>query len=253
MTLRIPSRLFIIAALAPFVLGLASCQKAADDAGSAASQAALAKVAAPAGKVWSDVVDVTADGGYLMGNPNAPVKLIEYGSLSCGHCAKFSVEGFEKLTKDYVASGRVSLEFRSFAIHPIDIPLTMLATCGDKASFFPLIEQIYTNFQPLMDRIYQADAQQKAQAAMSLPEKQRFVVAADALGMTEFFAQRGLSVDQANSCLANFAKASEVAKRADDYGKAGIESTPTLLINGAKVAGSTWQEIETALQRAGAQ
>lgn len=247
-------RILAFAALAPLALGLAACKKddAADSGQPAAASAPIAKIAPPAGKAWTDVVDANADGGVVMGNPNAPIKVIEYGSLSCPHCAKLAQDGFAKLTGDYVASGRVSLEFRSFAIHPVDVPLTMLVRCAPKESFFALAEQIYQNFEPVMNKVYDQAVQTKVQAAMSLPENQRFPAAADAMGLTEFFAARGIPVDQSHACLADFAKANEVAAHSDAYGKQGIDSTPTLFVNGAKITGNTWAELEAELQRAGA-
>ncbi|MFD2578185.1 hypothetical protein ACFSTD_05280 [Novosphingobium colocasiae] len=71
-------------ALVPLALALAACGKKDDAAPAAlASGDPVAKIAAPAGKAWADMVEVTADGGYRLGNPEAPIKLIEYGSLSC--------------------------------------------------------------------------------------------------------------------------------------------------------------------------
>ena len=79
-----------------------------------------------------------------MGNPNAPIKVVEYGALSCPHCAKLSNAGSKTLVDKYVNSGRVSYEFRSYIIHgSIDVVLTMLVQCADKSAFFPLVEQIY--------------------------------------------------------------------------------------------------------------
>ncbi len=253
MTLHFPARFAIAAAIAPLVLGLAACKK--DDAASSgpvAESSPLAKVAAPAGKAWNDMVEPSADGGMVMGNPAAPIKLVEYGSLSCPHCARMAAEGFPKLTSDYVPSGRVSLEYRSFAIHPIDVPMTMLVNCAPKESFFPLVEQIYGNFDSLLGGAETKEALANADKAMSLPENQRFIAVAAAQGLTPFFAARGISVDQSNTCLSNFAKANEVAAHSKAYSDAGIDSTPTMFINGSKVEGNTWAEVEAALQRAGA-
>lgn len=257
MARRIPSRLFLAAALAPLALGLAACKKEGTAAGSEntplAESTPLAKIAAPAGKAWSDTVEITPEGGYRMGNPNAPIKLIEYGSLSCPHCARLAQEGFPKLMNEYVASGRVSLEFRSFAIHAEDYPLTILTQCGPKETFFPLAEQVYTNFESFFGAMYTDAVQAQVAKAKVLPENQRFVELARVEGMTAFFAQRGLSADQANSCLADPAKAQAISKHAEDYGKVGIESTPTLIVNGSKLPeGSSWADLEAALQRAGA-
>ena len=248
---RASTRRIVFAALAlPLALSLAACNNGGTEQKGELSGQPVPTVAPPAGKAWTEVVTKTPEGGYLMGNPNAPIKLIEYGSLSCPHCAKLAQEGFAKLTETYVASGRVSFEFRSFAIHPQDVPLTVLASCGTTEAFIPLVEQVYANFDAVATST-QAGAQ-KAEAAMALPENQRFVVFAESTGYTDFFAARGISKDQANACLADFSRASAVAKQSEQYGKDGIDSTPTLLINGTKIEGNTWAELEPALQRAGA-
>jgi protein-disulfide isomerase len=130
----------------PLTLGLAACGKK-DDAGGPAAQSAqaLPTVAAPAGKAWSDVVSKTTEGGYVMGNPDAPIKLIEFGSLTCPHCAEFEEKGFPKLRDTYVNSGRVSLEFRNFVRDPFDTTMAMLTHCGTPDSFFALTQQVYAN------------------------------------------------------------------------------------------------------------
>lgn len=237
-------------AAVPLALGLTACKKDDAAAGSPASGAPVAKVAAPAGTAWSDQVEVTKDGGYRMGNPNAPIKLVEYGSLSCPHCAHLAEEGYQKLVNDYVDSGRVSYEYRSFAIHSIDVPLTILVKCADKAAFFPLVDQLYADQPAIMDKV-EKNAKQ-AEAQMQLPPNQRFVAVSDTLGFTEFFAQRGLPVAKAKACLADPAAATAVAKFAQDAGAQGIDSTPTLIINGSKIDGATWAELEPALKAAGA-
>lgn len=242
-------RHFALAAALPLALGLAACGKQEDEAAGPSSEP-IARIAPPAGKAWEETVVKTADGGYHMGNPDAPIKLVEYGSLSCPGCARLAIDGFQKLTKDYVASGRVSFEFRSFAIHPQDVPLTVLAACGTPEAFIARAEQLYTNFDAVSAATQQGA--EKAQQAMQLPDNQRFVAIADAMGFTDFFAARGVAKDQAHSCLADINAASEIAARVEQYSKEGIDSTPTLVINGTKIAGNSWAELEAALQRAGA-
>lgn len=242
-------RLTALVALAPLSLGLAACNKDAASTDGGATAAPVAAVPPPAGKAWLDVVSVTPDGGYVMGNPQAPVKVIEYGSLSCPHCAKLTEEGYPTLVRNYVASGKVSLEFRSFAIHPQDVPLTMLVQCGGTQTFFPLLEELYKNFDAVAERTMKGA--EAARTASALPDNQRMVALANVLGFTEFFAARGIAKDQANACLADFSTASKIAKHSEAYGAQGIESTPTLVVNGLKVDGATWTDLDAALKRAG--
>jgi protein-disulfide isomerase len=233
--------------LATLPLALAACNKSGDSA----PGAPIAAVAPPAGKAWADVVAKTDDGaGVVMGNPGAPIRLVEYGSLSCPHCAKLAQEGMATITGTYVASGKVSYEFRSFAIHPQDIPLTVLARCGAPDTFFGLVEQIYTNFDAMSAGVEKGI--EKAKAASSLPPAQRYPALADALGYTEFFSSRGLPVADQKKCLANLPAAEAVAKESEAISAKGIDSTPTVLINGKKVEGNDWKAVEAALKAAGA-
>ena len=78
---------YVQLALLPFAM-LAACSGAGADNATVAS-APVAGKQAPAGKAWSDVVSATPDGGYRMGNPDAPLKLTEYASHTCGACAAF--------------------------------------------------------------------------------------------------------------------------------------------------------------------
>jgi protein-disulfide isomerase len=242
-----------IALAAPLILGLAACGSKKDATTAATTSAPIANVPPPAGQTWSEVVSATPEGGMLMGNPNAPLKVVEYGSLSCPHCAKLANEGMKTIEDKYVNSGRVSYEFRSYIIHgSIDVVLTMLAECGDKSTFFPLIEQIYATQDTWIARAEQGNAQ--AQAAGNLPPAQRFPALADAYGLTDWFAARGLSKDQAHACLAKPDVAQAIAKRTQDwYQNQGIDSTPTLFLNGNKLQNvAEWEQLQPVLQKAGA-
>ena len=245
-------RLLLALAAAPLALGLAACKKDTETAAPAGSP--IAKIAAPAGQKWEDVVTATASGGMLMGNPQATIKLVEYGSLSCPHCARFAQEAMGPLKSEFVSTGRVNYEFRSFAIHPQDIPLTVLVRCGSKESFFPLLEQVYGNFDAMQTPLQDPAVQKAAEAARGLPPAQRYPALADALKYTDFFAGRGVSVDQAHACLANVASATEVANHAKAYGEAGINQTPTMVLNGFQLPPeqSEWPKIAEALRAAGA-
>jgi protein-disulfide isomerase len=247
-------RRFALTALAASAaLALAACGSKDNSApGAPPSGGPVATVAAPAGKMWSDVVVATPEGGMLMGNPEAPLKLVEYGSLSCPHCAKLANDGMKTLIDKYVNSGRVSYEFRSFPIHGIiDVPMTVMVRCAAPDAFFPLVEQIYATQNDWLTKAEGANAQ--AQAALQLPPNQRFVALADAFGLTDWFAARGLSKDQAHTCLADPTAAEKIAKEGQTWGEAGINSTPTLALNGMILKDIyEWDTLEPALQNAGA-
>ena len=241
------SRVLTVAAVVP-LLAIASCKKAQNDA-TTSTPSVAAPATPPAGQQWSDVIVPTNEGGLVMGNPNAPVKVVEYGSLSCPHCAKLSQDGMEKIAGTYVKSGKVSYEFRSFAIHPQDIQLTMLVRCAPTpAASFGLVEQLFANYDPLI-KILEANAT-KVQAVQSQPMPQRLITTSNLLGYTDFFSARGLSVEAQNKCLADTASATKVAKESEAISGKGIESTPTVFINGNKQTSTEWTEIDSAIAKA---
>ncbi|RZM20125.1 MAG: protein-disulfide isomerase, partial [Sphingomonas sp.] len=87
-----------ILALALPALLIAGCGDNSKGTGTTtAASAPVAGKAAPAGQSWTDTVVKTADYGYRMGNPDAPIKLVEYGSRACPFCAQFEAEGFPLL------------------------------------------------------------------------------------------------------------------------------------------------------------
>jgi protein-disulfide isomerase len=197
------------------------------------------------------VVSAT-EGGMRMGNPNAPIKLLEYGALSCPHCAHLANEGMKTLVDKYVNSGRVSYEFRSFIIHgQIDVLLTQLVRCADPSAFFPLVEQLYATQDQWIAVAEKGGA--AAQAAQSLPLAQRLPALADAYGLTDWFAARGVSRDQAHACVANVNEAQAIATQTQKWSTDdGIDQTPTIYINGKKTDIAEWKQLEPALQNAGA-
>ncbi len=246
------AKTFAFATLAlPLALGLSACGGDKDDE-AALSGEPVAAVPAPEGKTWTETATITDRNGYLVGNPDAPIKLIEFGSLTCPACAAFSVEGSEDLLRDYVDTGRVSYEFRSFAIHgPIDLALTRLIDCGSPEQAVPLADQVWANLDTIMPQV-QANAAQ-LDAALKLPEDKRFVAFSEAAGLLDFFAARGISRDQARTCLADTKRLTELAEYSESYGSQDdIRGTPTFFVNGAQLDGTSWNVVEAALQRAGA-
>ncbi len=235
----------------PLVLGLAACGKGKEEAGGLSGEP-IAKVAAPAGKAWADTVEKTPQGGYRMGNPQAPIKLVEYGSLSCSHCAEFSEQGSAALRDEFVASGRVSYEMRNFVRDPLDLTASLLTRCGAPESYFALTEQAFAN-QAAMFQKAQGAGEAAYAAAMAQPDAKRYAALADLAGLSEFFAARGIARDQAAACLAKVGEAQALAKRTQEQGaEFKIEGTPTFLVNGQMIGSMGWTELRAKLQSMGA-
>ena len=194
----------------------------------------------------------TPEGGYRMGNPDAPIKVVEFASLTCSHCAEFAEAASAELRDNFVASGRVSYELRNFVRDAIDLTAAQLARCGTPESFFPLAEQIFANQMAMFEKA-QAAGEPAYKAAMAQPDDKRGPALGELTGLTEFVAARGIARDQANACLANAAEAQALAKMATEQGeKYDIAGTPTFLINGAKNEENTWKTVKAKLETLGA-
>lgn len=249
---RLPlSRLAVTFAVAPLVLGLAACGKK-EGGDTTTKSEAVAKAPPPAGKAWTDVVSKTAEGGYLMGNPNAPIKLVEFGALSCSHCAEFSEKSSAELRDKFVASGQVSYELRLFMLNALDMPAALLVTCGAPETVPALAEQFWA-WQPHMFEGLQKAGDAQMQAIQAQKPPQSFVSLAQIGGMTDFITSRGIAAPQAAACLADGKKATDFAQQTQTAStKYEITGTPTFMIDGDKVTGNTWPEIKTLLENKGA-
>ena len=116
-------------------LGLAACNSSEDAA--KPSGEPIAAVPAPAGTSWSATVNETPEGNFVMGNPDAKLKLVEYGSFTCSHCADFAETASPEI-RERVDTGKMSYEFRTYVRDPIDLTTALLARCGGKDVFYPV-------------------------------------------------------------------------------------------------------------------
>ena len=242
----------LVSALAVLPLALAACS-GGDTSNTTQAAAPVAAATAPAGQNWAETVVKTPE-GYLMGNPNAPIKLVEYGARSCPTCGAFGREAFKPLTDNYVSTGKVSFEFRDFLVHGApDVALTLLGQCGGVAPFFPILEQMYGNQIAFLDKLQAMTPAQQQELANQPPT----VVAtklAEQMGAIDFVKQRGIPEAKARACLADQKQLEVMAKPTETAMQAGtVTGTPTFLINDKKLDQVvSWDQMEKALKAAGA-
>jgi protein-disulfide isomerase len=234
-------------------LALAACSEGGGGTGNGATAATpVAAASAPAGQSWIDTVVKTPE-GYRMGNPDAPIKLVEYGARSCPACGAFSRASAQPLAETYVASGKVSFEFRDFLVHGIsDMPGALLAACAGPGPFFALTDAMYANQNDYLDRLQKispADQQRMQNASPT----QAVTFLAEQGGLIEFVKQRGIPEAKARQCLNDQAALEAVAKITENASKEGkVTGTPTFYLNDERVQAGDWPSIEEALKKAGA-
>ncbi len=232
-------------------LALAACGTNAGNSSTPAK--AVAAVAPPAGGDWSTSVVETPEGGMRMGNPKAAIRLVEYGSLTCPACAAFSNEATAPLTKSYIASGKVSWEYRSLLLHAPDLMATLAMKCGGPAPFFALMEGAYADMQNWLGKLsaLPADQMQRIQSLTPAAQNAEY---AKISGIDQYVLQRGIPATALNQCLADSGKAEALLKvRNDAFDKYKVQGTPTFFVNDTIVEGAaSWRDLEPALKAAGA-
>lgn len=238
-----------LALAAPFAL--AACGDSEALEGGPSSEP-IAAIEAPEGTSWADTVTLSEDGlGYIVGNPDAPLKLAEYASHTCGACANFAITAKSSLKEDYISTGVVSFEQREVFLNTFDVVIAALAQCGPPERMQSLSDEVWQNLQEVVEGMQSNPEAVNAAAQMELD--QRFVRVGEASGLIDFFAARGLSADQARSCLADSAKIEAMVEGSTAKAEeVGVVGTPTFTLNGSKLEANQWGGIEPLLQRAGA-
>lgn len=220
-------------------------------AGAAAVASIPASAATPghqAARDWSRTVALTDAGGFRMGNPAAKVKLIEYGSLTCPHCAHFAAEGGAAV-RNLVKTGKLSFEYRNFVLNGPDVAATLLARCGGPKDFFAIADAMYATQPKWLDAITNLTAEQKAEIN-GLPVPQRLYRMAEASGLAQLAAKSGVSAAKARQCAADEKAMATIERLKADGAKLGVTGTPTFFINGEKAKAFTWTELEPAIRAA---
>jgi protein-disulfide isomerase len=242
------------------VLALAACNKnkeANSGTTTANDTVKITQANPPPGGTWADVTNETGAGGFMMGNPNAKVKLVEYGSLTCPHCREFDEKAVPTLVDKYVKSGDVGWEFRNYVRDPFDLTASLIARCNGPKGFFPLMRAFYKDQTEWVGKI-QAVPQAQLEGLQNLPPNQEFVQAAKLAGLPEWAAARGVPVEKTNQCLANEKTINQLVQMTGDATSQypDFPGTPTFAINGKMVdlgkatADQVWPTLASKLDEA---
>jgi len=196
---------------------------------------------------WTDTAERTPEGGFRMGNPQARVKVIEYLSLTCPHCAQFAHEGGQRLFQHYVRSGRVSVEYRNFYLNGVDIAAALLSRCARPREYFSMTHALLGSQPQWMGRINAITPAQRAELAGLAPIEvaQRLI---SMLGLDAIGARHGITPAIRQSCLTQ-ANLDQLERMNAASTAAGVTGTPAFVING-RLAGHIhdWAALEPLLR-----
>lgn len=173
---------------------------------SANATAALAEPSAPVVEGQS-VTSVDAK-TYALGNPDAPVKVTEYASLSCSHCADFHTKIFPEVKKELIDTGRVYFEFVHFPLNAPAMDGALVALCMPEERYHQFLSFLFEN-----------------QAKWAFDANYRHILKQNAKLL-------GASEDKLDACLADEEKKQEIVKKMQDVSaKHNVQSTPSFVLN----------------------
>lgn len=200
---------------------------------------------------WTAHVVATPAGAFVMGNPNAKAKLVEYISYTCNHCAHFTGESAKPLKSGYVAKGTTSVEFRHAVRDRLDFTASLLARCGGAKGFFRDSEAILAAQPTWMAAGASFEAAQGGKIGDGTVTGGVKALAAGS-GLKALMMSRGYTEARLDACLGDPGQQKLVAAMTGQAWEVEqIPGTPSFAINGRRVEGPpTWAALEPELRAA---
>lgn len=165
-------------------------------------------------------------GDVILGDPSAPVTIIEYASFTCPHCASFHRNAYPQIKADYIETGKAKLVMREVYFDQFGVWSSMVSRCGGEDSYYNLVDMFLGRQQDwYLSHVEAFRATNNPQPVINEIMK---------IGRLA-----GLSNERMNACLSDQSLLERVVT---DYqtnaGEDGVRSTPTFFINGQKVEGA---------------
>ena len=160
--------------------------------------------------------------GFEIGNPDAPITIIEYRSLTCSHCADFANNVFPELNEKYIQTGKVKFEFRPFVLNAVDLNAFKLLNSIEEKDFLSLDKMLFRD-----------------QNKWLVTKDSNKILENSTNALKKYALLYGLSEETFNDIL-NDKELEEwiLSMRVDGTKKFNIQSTPSFIINGEVHAGN---------------
>lgn len=193
---------------------------------------------------WNQTVAVTPGGSHLVGNPEAPNKLVEYVSYTCSHCADFEVQANSTLSLGFIGSGKGSVEYRSFIRNSIDVAASLVVRCGPPSKF----RANHALFLRQQSKWFHAPTDGELQRWQNPDFSTAMRAIARDLGFYAMMEPRGYTRQQLDICLADRATASKLASQTKTAMEVeGVTGTPSFVLNGTLRDEHGWNDLRPVL------
>lgn len=216
------------------------------------SGAALTLIAAAPAQAaaWSRTVTTSPIGAYIVGNPAAKLRLVEYFSYTCNVCADFAKAASLPLKTGYIDRGVLLLEYRNLVRDPVDMVAALLARAGGASAFAGNHQAIFAAFPTFIAKVQKAtEAQKKAWFEGTTVERARRI-AADT-GLAALMRARGYSAVQLDAALGSEVAQAELTGMTNiGHGADRVTGTPSFFLNGRRVDATAWPALKSRLDAA---
>ncbi|SFF74814.1 Protein-disulfide isomerase [Novosphingobium sp. CF614] len=195
---------------------------------------------------WNGQVAVTDNGSYRLGNPNAPVKLTEYVSYTCSHCAHYQRESDPVLRLTVIPKGQVSVTVTNLVRNPVDLTVAMLTYCGDPKRFFVRHNAFFATQDAWLAKAEAASQEQQQRWFQGRMIDRLRAIASD-LGFYATMAGWNIDRAQADACLDNPAMLDKLRAQQAEVASLGLDSTPSFTLNGQVLPGHDWAAVSKSI------
>ena len=196
---------------------------------SAAALAVLSGVPAPLRVPRARAAEVpVTEKDRILGDPDAPITIIEYSSLTCPHCARFHKDTLPTVKKDWIVPGKARLVYRNFPLDGLALRAAAVASCVEGDAYFSFLDALFRG---------QSQWTRAKDPTAALAQVARFA---------------GIDQKAFDACISDQAEMDRILKQKIEGAQAyDINSTPTFVVNGEKVEGALGpKEFGNALARA---
>ncbi|MEM9716902.1 MAG: DsbA family protein [Pseudomonadota bacterium] len=166
----------------------------------------------------------------VIGNPDASVEVIEYASFTCPHCRTFHEDTFKQLKADYIDTGKIKFVYREVFFDPYGLWAAMVARCAGPEKYMDIADRIYAQ---------QSEWQVPSDPGLTADNLKQIGVEAgmDGAAIDRCLGDRDLS----RSLVENYRANAE---------RNGVDSTPTLIINGQKFGNLRYADLVAEIEKA---
>ncbi len=199
---------------------------------------------------WSVVSTMKPDGAYVIGKPDARVRLVEYSSYTCPHCGAFVAAATATLDDRYIRSGSTSLEIRPVVRDRLDLAAAIVARCGGVQLFAGNHRAIFAAQDDWLAKGTDWD-QGNASRIAAYPLGDQLSALADGAGLTAIGRSRALSSAALTSCFADRASIDKLVALSGTM-PSSVTGTPSFAIDGRLTDAHDWTRLQPLLHRAGA-